>query len=194
MSSSRLEAFSDGVLAIIITIMVLSLKAPEADSLKALLTVVPSLLAYVLSFVYVAIYWNNHHHLMKLVKTIDGKTLWFNNLWLFFISLIPWATEWVSRFHTSSLPVFIYGITLLATAISYVVLQSQIIKLSPKSSLLKEVLGSDIKGKLSLAIYVFSAISAFYSAVVSELGYLFVALIWFIPDKRMVKALEDQSR
>ncbi|MDV5976166.1 UNVERIFIED_CONTAM: DUF1211 domain-containing protein [Streptococcus canis] len=194
MSSSRLEAFSDGVLAIIITIMVLSLKAPEADSLKALLTVVPSLLAYVLSFVYVAIYWNNHHHLMKLVKTIDGKTLWFNNLWLFFISLIPWATEWVSRFHTSSLPVFIYGITLLATAISYFVLQSQIIKLSPKSSLLKEVLGSDIKGKLSLAIYVFSAISAFYSAVVSELGYLSVALIWFIPDKRMVKALEDQSR
>ncbi|GAA0054998.1 UNVERIFIED_CONTAM: DUF1211 domain-containing protein [Streptococcus canis] len=191
MSSSRLEAFSDGVLAIIITIMVLSLKAPEADSLKALLTVVPSLLAYVLSFVYVAIYWNNHHHLMKLVKTIDGKTLWFNNLWLFFISLIPWATEWVSRFHTSSLPVFIYGITLLATAISYVVLQSQIIKLSPKSSLLKEVLGSDIKGKLSLAIYVFSAIIAFYSTVVSELGYLSVALIWFIPDKRMVKALGD---
>ncbi|GFG42090.1 TMEM175 family protein [Streptococcus canis] len=191
MSSSRLEAFSDGVLAIIITIMVLSLKAPEADSLKALLTVVPSLLAYVLSFVYVAIYWNNHHHLMKLVKTIDGKTLWFNNLWLFFISLIPWATEWVSRFHTSSLPVFIYGITLLGTAISYFVLQSQIIKLSPKSSLLKEVLGSDIKGKLSLAIYVFSAIIAFYSTVVSELGYLSVALIWFIPDKRMVKALGD---
>ncbi|VDC42105.1 hypothetical protein FMV2238Y02_05390 [Streptococcus canis] len=194
MSSSRLEAFSDGVLAIIITIMVLSLKAPEADSLKALLKVVPSLLAYVLSFVYVAIYWNNHHHLMKLVKIIDGKTLWFNNLWLFFISLIPWATEWVSRFHTSSLPVFIYGITLLGTAISYFILQSQVIKLSPKPSLLKEALGSDIKGKISLAIYVFSAIIAFYSVVVSELGYLSVALIWFIPDKRVVKVLEDESR
>ncbi|EIQ82914.1 MULTISPECIES: TMEM175 family protein [Streptococcus] len=194
MSSSRLEAFSDGVLAIIITIMVLSLKAPEADSLKALLKVVPSLLAYVLSFVYVAIYWNNHHHLMKLVKIIDGKTLWFNNLWLFFISLIPWATEWVSRFHTSSLPVFIYGITLLGTAISYFILQSQVIKLSPKPSLLKEALGSDIKGKISLAIYIFSAIIAFYSVVVSELGYLSVALIWFIPDKRVVKVLEDESR
>ncbi|MGN2341160.1 TMEM175 family protein [Streptococcus dysgalactiae] len=194
MSSSRLEAFSDGVLAIIITIMVLSLKAPEADSLKALLKVVPSLLAYVLSFVYVAIYWNNHHHLMKLVKIIDGKTLWFNNLWLFFISLIPWATEWVSRFHTSSLPVFIYGITLLGTAISYFILQSQVIKLSPKPSLLKEALGSDIKGKISLAIYIFSVIIAFYSVVVSELGYLSVALIWFIPDKRVVKVLEDESR
>ncbi|MGJ0022537.1 TMEM175 family protein [Streptococcus dysgalactiae] len=194
MSSSRLEAFSDGVLAIIITIMVLSLKAPEADSLKALLKVVPSLLAYVLSFVYVAIYWNNHHHLMKLVKIIDGKTLWFNNLWLFFISLIPWATEWVSRFHTSSLPVFIYGITLLGTAISYFILQSQVIKLSPKPSLLKEALGSDIKGKISLAIYIFSAIIALYSVVVSELGYLSVALIWFIPDKRVVKVLEDESR
>ncbi|MFU1595808.1 TMEM175 family protein, partial [Streptococcus dysgalactiae] len=164
----------------VFTIMVLSLKAPEADSLKALLKVVPSLLAYVLSFVYVAIYWNNHHHLMKLVKIIDGKTLWFNNLWLFFISLIPWATEWVSRFHTSSLPVFIYGITLLGTAISYFILQSQVIKLSPKPSLLKEALGSDIKGKISLAIYIFSAIIAFYSVVVSELGYLSVALIWFI--------------
>lgn len=194
MSSSRLESFSDGVLAIIITIMVLSLKAPEADSLKALLKVVPSLLAYVLSFVYVAIYWNNHHHLMKLVKIIDGKTLWLNNLWLFFISLIPWATEWVSRFHASSLPVFIYGITLLGTAISYFILQSQVIKLSSKPSLLKEALGSDIKGKISLAIYIFSAIIALYSVVVSELGYLSVALIWFIPNKRVVKVLEDESR
>ncbi|KPJ21907.1 TMEM175 family protein [Streptococcus phocae] len=189
MSSSRLEAFSDGVLAIIITIMVITLKIPTGDSLKDLFQVVPSLLAYALSFTYVAVYWNNHHHLLSAIKTVDSKVLWFNSLWLFFLSLIPWATDWLSHFYTSAFPVIAYGFILFTTAITYFALQSQVIAVSHKSDLLKKEVGKDIKGKLSLIIYLISMLVASFSTTLAILGYYSVALIWFIPDKRIAKVL-----
>ncbi|MCU9534126.1 TMEM175 family protein [Streptococcus sp. CSL10205-OR2] len=192
MTSSRLEAFSDGILAIVITVMVIGLKVPETDTLRSLLTTVPGLLAYVLSFVYVAIYWNNHHNLMISITRVNGRILWINNFWLFFVSLIPWSTDWVSRFYTSTLPVMVYGVVLFFTAISYFMLQNQIIKYSDHSKIIKRIIGKDLKGKASTAIYIFSILITPFSVFLAELGYIVVAAIWFIPDNRFEKALGDK--
>ncbi|MBJ8350282.1 TMEM175 family protein [Streptococcus zalophi] len=192
MTSSRLEAFSDGILAIVITVMVLGLKAPDTESLNSLLETVPGLLAYVLSFIYVAIYWNNHHNLMISITRVNGIILWINNLWLFCVSLIPWSTDWVSRFYDKTLPVMVYGVVLFVTAISYFMLQNQIIKYSDHSKIIKKIIGKDLKGKVSTAIYIFSILIAPFSVFLAELGYITVAAIWFIPDNRFEKALGDK--
>ncbi|MBJ8326486.1 TMEM175 family protein [Streptococcus pacificus] len=192
MTSSRLEAFSDGILAIVITVMVIGLKGPETDSLRSLLATVPGLLAYILSFIYVAIYWNNHHNLMISITKVNGSILWSNNLWLFCVSLIPWSTDWVSRFYTSTLPVMVYGVILFFTAISYFILQNQIIKYSDHSKIIKRIIGKDLKGKTSTAIYILSILISPFSVFLAEIGYITVAAIWFIPDNRFEKALGDK--
>lgn len=184
MSSSRLEAFSDGVLAIIITIMVLELKVPETASIEALSHGLPEVLAYILSFLYVAIYWNNHHHLAKSITAVNPKILWANMFWLLCISFIPWSTAWLDKFYTSSLPVMTYCFVLLMTAIAYYILQHQIKKTNKK---LKDTLGYDLKGKISVILYLFSFIIAQFSPFISLIGVVLVAIIWLIPDKRIEK-------
>ena len=150
MTGSRLEAFSDGVLAIIITIMVLELKIPDTDSLAGLYSSFPTLLAYVLSFLYVAIYWNNHHHLLKSITRVSSTILWTNMFWLFCISLIPWATSWLNRFYNSVIPVMTYCFILFITAVAYYILQNQVRKTNDE---LHVVLGSDYQGKISIVVY-----------------------------------------
>lgn len=182
MSHSRLEAFSDGVLAIIITIMVLELKVPNSDQLHDLYTVIPEILAYILSFLYVAIYWNNHHHLSKSIRTINPAILWSNMFWLLCISFIPWSTAWMDKFYNSVIPVMVYCFVLLITAISYYNLQNQIKQTNPK---LEEKLGFDFKGKLSIGLYMTSLLVAPLSTVISFICVILVAIFWLIPDKRI---------
>lgn len=153
MGKGRLEAFSDGVFAIIITIMVLELHAPEGASFAALKPVLPKFISYVLSFVYVAIYWNNHHHMFQAVKRVNGRVLWSNILLLFCLSLVPFATAWMGENHFSSTPVALYGVILLMSALAYPILQQSLIKLHGKDSLLGTSIGKDSKGKISIAIY-----------------------------------------
>lgn len=182
MSSSRLEAFSDGVLAIIITIMVLELKVPEVDNIAGLTSLIPSILAYILSFLYVAIYWNNHHHLAKGITAVNPNILWANMLWLLSISFIPWATAWLATFYTSALPVMVYCLVLLMVAMTYLILQNQITKGNPA---LRKKIGRDRKGKLSIVLYLISvAVSLVFSSL-SLLCVVLVAIMWLIPDQRI---------
>lgn len=189
MKSSRIEAFSDGVLAIIITIMILELKVPESYQLESLLAVLPKLLAYLLSYAYVAIYWNNHHHLLSSITKTNAKVLWGNMIWLFFMSLIPFSTAWLSHFYKEQLPAMVYGIVLLLTAFAYIYLQRQVVNLSEAKKELQEVIGSDKKGKLSAFFYSLAIILSFVSSYLSIACYIIVAIIWFVPDKRFSKVL-----
>lgn len=191
MTSSRLEAFSDGVLAIIITIMVLAMQIPATDDIQALLGLVPNLIAYVLSYVYVGIYWNNHHHLMKTATTINGKVLWANLAWLFWLSLVPVATGWMSQFYTSVLPVFSYGVVLLMSGITYVILQQQIVKANGVDHVLRQALGNDWKGRASLFGYVLSLVVSLFAPVVAIVGYALIAVVWFIPDRRIEEIINE---
>ncbi|MCP1638916.1 putative membrane protein [Streptococcus gallinaceus] len=184
MSGSRLEAFSDGVLAIIITIMVLELKIPNTDSLAGLYSSLPTILAYVLSFLYVAIYWNNHHHLAKSITRVTSTILWSNMFWLFCISLIPWATAWLNRFYNSVIPVMTYCFVLFITGVAYYIFQNQVRKINNE---LHAVLGSDYKGKISIMVYLISFLVAPLSPYLSLIGVILVAIIWFIPDQRISK-------
>ena len=163
MNKSRLEAFSDGVLAIIITIMVLEIKAPEDDSFESLQHLIPVFLSYVLSFVYVGIYWNNHHHMLQVVKRINGSILWSNLFLLFWLSLIPFATSWIGEHHFSAVPMSIYGLVLLMCAIAYNILQNKIIKLEGKDSILQRAVEKDFKGKISNFTYLSAIPLAFVS-------------------------------
>lgn len=185
MNSNRLEAFSDGVLAIIITIMVLELKVPHGTDMEALAPLLPVFLSYVLSFIYIGIYWNNHHHMMHTVKKVNGGILWANLHLLFWLSLIPFATGWMGENHFEKLPVALYGFILLMAAIAYFILQRNILKIQGKDSALSRALGKDLKGKASPIIYIVAIISSFYSPWMAGALYVLVALIWLIPDKRI---------
>jgi uncharacterized membrane protein len=193
MGKTRLEAFSDGVLAIIITIMVLELKVPHHPTWEALTPLLPVFLSYLLSFVYVGIYWNNHHHMLHTCETTTGRILWANLHLLFWLSLIPFTTGWMGENHFAALPVALYGVNLLCAAIAYYILQQQIIAAQGRSSPLRRAVGSDWKGKLSPVIYVVGIVSAiFWTPFVSEICYVAAALIWLVPDPRIEKALASK--
>lgn len=185
MNSNRLEAFSDGVLAIIITIMVLEMKVPHETNLEALVSLLPVFLSYILSFIYIGIYWNNHHHMMHVVTKVNGGILWANLHLLFWLSLIPFATGWIGENHFAELPMAIYGTVLLMAAIAYFILQNRILAVQGKDSLLAKALGKDLKGKASPIIYSIAIIASFYSPWIAGALYVLVALIWLIPDKRI---------
>ena len=189
MRKGRLEAFSDGVIAILITIMVLELKIPHGTDWEALRPILPVFLTYVLSFVYLAIYWNNHHHMLHATDQINGKILWANMHLLFWLSLIPFATGWMGENHFAPLPTAAYGAVLLAAAIAYYVLQSTIISQQGADSKLKVAIGNDLKGKLSPLIYVAAILLAFVNYWISEALYVAAALMWLIPDRRIESKL-----
>nr|ART39462.1 J332 [uncultured bacterium] len=189
MRKGRLEAFSDGVIAILITIMVLELKIPHGTDWEALRPVLPVFLSYVLSFIYLAIYWNNHHHMLHATDQINGKILWANMHLLFWLSLIPFATGWMGENHFAPLPTATYGAVLLAAAIAYYILQSTIISQQGADSKLKAAIGNDLKGKLSPLIYVAAILLAFVNHWISEALYVAAALMWLIPDRRIESKL-----
>jgi uncharacterized membrane protein len=193
MKTNRLEAFSDGVLAIIITIMVLELKVPHAVELVALKPVVPVLLSYVLSFIYVGIYWNNHHHLFQAAEEVSGGILWANLHLLFWLSLFPFTTAWMGENHLAAIPTAVYGFVLLMAAIAYYILQCAVIAKQGRESLLALTIGKDWKGKLSPALYLAAIPLAFVSSWIASALYVFVALLWLIPDPRIEKALKKRS-
>ena len=193
MKTNRLEAFSDGVIAIIITIMVLEMKVPHGENLKALLPVIPVFLSYVLSFVYLGIYWNNHHHMLHTTHHVTGSILWANLHLLFWLSLIPFATGWMGENHFASAPTALYGVVLLMAAIAYFVLQSMIIAAQGPDSILKKAIGNDWKGKLSPVLYASAIPLAFWWQWISLGLYVFVALLWLIPDRRIENVLKDDT-
>jgi len=190
MDKGRLEAFSDGVMAIIITIMVLEIKVPHGDSFSDLKPLIPVFLSYVLSFVYLAIYWNNHHHMMHTIKKITGSILWANMHLLFWLSLVPFTTGWMGENHFSPNSMVLYGTTLLMAAIAYFILQQTIINSQGVNSILAEAIGKDFKGKISPILYVLGIIAAFYNTWISAFFYILVALIWLLPDKRIEKIFD----
>lgn len=190
MTRTRLEAFSDAVVAIVITIMVLELHVPEhATDLAALRPIIPTFLTYVLSFVFLGIYWNNHHHMLHLVKHINGTILWANLHLLFWLSLIPFTTGWMGQNEFAEVPTALYGVVLLLAAIAYYLLQTAIVRAQGSESDLARVLGSDIKGKISPVLYLAAIPLAFVSRWVALGLYVVVALIWLIPDRRIERAV-----
>jgi len=191
MSKGRLEAFSDGVIAIIITIMVLEMKIPHGDRWQELLPLAPTFLSYVLSFVYVGIYWNNHHHMLNACTTATGAMLWANLHLLFWLSLFPFATGWMGNNHFTTAPTALYGLVLLMAALAYYVLQQTIIRAQGDGSILKKAVGHDGKGKLSLVLYVVSIVATFRSTLVAQAIFVLVALVWLIPDRRIKRVLQQ---
>jgi uncharacterized membrane protein len=193
MRTSRLEAFSDGVLAIIITIMVLEIHVPQDPSVEALRDLVPTLLGYVLSFVYVGIYWNNHHHMFQLVDRIGGGVLWANLHLLFWLSLLPAATAWSDETGFARVPVVAYGVVLLLAGVAYYMLGQTICR-SEGGARLREALGSDVKGKVSLVVYVLGIAVAFVEPVAAVLVYAVVAVMWLVPDRRVERHLAGAAQ
>jgi uncharacterized membrane protein len=193
MVKSRLEAFSDGVIAIIITIMVLEMKVPHGESLDSLRPLVPIFLSYVLSFVYVGIYWNNHHHMLQASRKVSGSVLWANLHLLFWLSLFPFATGWMGENHFASMPSALYGVVLLMAAIAYWVLQQTIIAAEGPTSVLKTAVGGDWKGKLSPFVYVIAIASTFWVHWMAQALYVLVALVWLIPDRRIERVLQQHQ-
>jgi len=193
MKTTRLEAFSDGVLAIIITIMVLELKVPHAVDLAALKPVLPVLLSYVLSFIYLGIYWNNHHHLFQATEEVSGGILWANLHLLFWLSLFPFTTAWMGENHLAAIPTAIYGFVLLMAAIAYYILQRAIIAKEGRDSLLAQAIGKDRKGKLSPLLYLAAIPLAFVSSWIAAGLYVFAALLWLIPDPRIEREIEKRE-
>jgi uncharacterized membrane protein len=190
---TRLEAFSDGVLAIIITIMVLEMKVPHDASLSALIPLVPVFLSYVLSFLYVGIYWNNHHHMLHACTRVTGPVLWANLHLLFWLSLFPFATGWMGENHFAAIPSALYGFVLLAAAIAYWLLQQAIIAAQGKESILQHAIGGDWKGKVSPLLYLFGILLTFVAAWIAQLVYLAVALLWLAPDRRIERMLKREA-
>ncbi|MFO1519542.1 MAG: TMEM175 family protein [bacterium] len=189
MSKSRLEAFSDGVLAILITIMVLEMKVPHGEGWGSLKPLIPVFLSYVLSFLYLGIYWSNHHHLLQAAQHVKGRTLWANLHLLFWLSLIPFVTGWMGENHFGPLPVALYGIVLLLSGIAYYLLALDLVALHGKDSSLGRALGKDYKTKISMALYAVAIPVSFKFPLLSCLTYFAVALLWFIPDRRIEKKL-----
>lgn len=191
MKTDRLEAFSDGVVAILITIMVLELKIPHGADWESLRPLAPVFLTYVLSFIYLGIYWNNHHHMLYATEQINGKILWANMHLLFWLSLIPFTTGWMGENHFAPFPTAVYGIVLLAAAIAYYILQKAIIAHQGANSKLKAALGRDIKGKISPLVYLVAIPLAFVNQWISDGLYVLVALMWLIPDRRIESNLGE---
>ncbi len=191
MPKTRLEAFSDGVIAIIITIMVLEIRTPHGADLTALRPLVPVVLCYVLSFVFLGIYWNNHHHLLHAARHINGRIMWANLHLLFWLSLIPFTTRWVGETRGEPWPTALYGVVLLMAACGYTILQTTIVALQGRDSALAATLGSDWKGKLSIASYVAAIGLAFINRWASDALYVFVALLWLVPDRRIERIAKE---
>ncbi len=191
MGTTRLEAFSDGVLAIVITIMVLEMKVPHEATLAALAPLLPVMLSYVLSFVYIGIYWNNHHHLLHSCQQVTGSVLWANLHLLFWLSLLPFATGWMGENHFAAIPTALYGVVLLAAAIAYMLLQSRIIAAQGPGSALQRAIGTDWKGKLSPLFYLIGIATTFWWPLIAQLLYVGAALWWLIPDRRLERAATD---
>lgn len=191
MKKGRIEAFSDGVLAIIVTIMVLELKVPEGAEWNALLPLLPKFLSYILSFMMILIYWNNHHHVFQTVEKVNGKILLANGLLLFFLSLIPFATAWMGENHFQSKPVILMGIIFLAAGLSYLLLTNTIIATQGSNSVLAKAQENDWKGTVSWLGYILGIILVFFYPLISAVIYFLIALLWFIPDKRIERHLKD---
>lgn len=191
MKKGRLEAFSDAVIAILMTIMVLELKIPHGADLESIRPLLPVFLTYVLSFIYLGIYWNNHHHMFHATERINGKILWANMLLLFWLSLIPFTTGWMGENHFAPLPTAVYGAVLLLAAVSYTILQTLIIAHQGKHSTLAEAVGKDRKGKLSMVLYIVAIPMAFVNQWISDGIYVLVALIWLVPDRRIESKLDE---
>ena len=194
MSTSRLEAFSDGVLAIIITIMVLELAVPDGDTFHALRAELPVLLSYVLSFIYIAIYWNNHHHLLFVTEQVSGGMLWANMHLLFWLSLVPFVTRWMGQNPASSAPAAAYGLVLLMAAIAYYILSRSIIHSQGEHSVLAEAVGGDRKGVVSVLMYAAAMPAAFLEPWIAYGVYIAVALMWLVPDRRIERAVAARQR
>ncbi len=194
MSRGRLEAFSDAVIAIAITVMVLELKVPHGSDWEALRSLVPPLLTYVLSFVFLGIYWNNHHHMLHAVDRINGRILWANLHLLFWLSLIPFVTGWMGENHFAPLPTALYGGALLMSALAYLGLQEAIIAHQGPGSRLRQAIGRDIKGKVSAGLYIAAIPIAFLSSWIAIGIYILVALLWLVPDRRIESRLDRQER
>lgn len=193
MTTNRLEAFSDGVLAIIITIMVLELKVPEGTSVEDLKPVLPTLIAYILSFIYVGIYWNNHHHFWHAVSKVSGSELWGNLHLLFWLSLLPFATAWLGENHLSEIPVAAYGLVLLMASVAWYILARITVKAEGKGSIIALAFHSDTKTILSMVAYTLAIGIAFYSPLISCILYALVAIGWLVPDRRIEKAIQTKS-
>jgi uncharacterized membrane protein len=191
LKANRMEAFSDGVLAIIITIMVLEFKAPEGHDWHSLKPLVPKILSYVFSFIYIGIYWNNHHHLLHTIRSLNGKLMWLNMLLLFWLSLVPFTTAWMGESKFDSTPTALYGIVLLLAAISYVLLQRAILVQHASDSPVLAAIGKDLKGKLSPVLYLIAIATAYLSTWVSCVFFVLVAVLWFVPDKRIEHAINN---
>jgi uncharacterized membrane protein len=193
MGKNRLEAFSDGVIAIIITIMVLELRVPHGENVEALMPLVPVFLSYVLSFVFLGIYWNNHHHMLHACQKVTGPILWANLHLLFWLSLVPFATGWMGENHFAAVPSALYGVVLLMAAIAYWILQQFIMTSQGRDSVLRKAVGGDWKGKLSPALYAIAIVVAFRARWVSLGLYVLAALIWLVPDRRIERALANNE-
>jgi uncharacterized membrane protein len=193
MSKNRLESFSDGVIAVIITIMVLELRVPHGETFRGLASSTPAFLTYVLSFVYVGIYWNNHHHMLHTCEKVTGSILWANLHLLFWLSLIPITTAWMGENHFAAAPSTLYGVVLLMAAIAYLILQQLIIASQGRDSLLKKAIRSDWKGKMSPVFYIVAILMSFWSPRVAQGLYVLVALIWLIPDRRIERVLASKE-
>jgi uncharacterized membrane protein len=189
MTCGRLEAFSDGVIAIIITIMVLEMKVPHGDRVQALLPLLPTFLSYVLSFAYVGIYWNNHHHMLHACTAVTGAMLWANLHLLFWLSLFPFTTGWMGENHFTAVPTALYAVVLLMAAIAYYLLQQAIIRAQGQDSILKKAIGRDWKGKLSPVLYILAIVATLRSTWISQAILVIAALIWLVPDRRIEKRL-----
>jgi len=188
-NSGRLEAFSDGVIAIIITIMVLELKVPHGATLGALAPLIPNFLSYVLSFIYVGVYWNNHHHMLHACDSVTGPILWANLHLLFWLSLFPVTTAWIGENHWATAPSVLYGAALFMAAVAYWILQQSIIAAQGPASLLKKAVGADWKGKASPVLYLIGIGAALRSPSLAQAVYVVVALMWFVPDRRIENAI-----
>lgn len=193
MGTQRLEAFSDAVIAIIITIMVLELRPPHDTDLQALRPLLPVFLTYLLSFIYLGIYWSNHHHLLHVTERVDGGILWANLHLLFWLSLVPFVTAWIDENHFASVPMALYGVVLFMAGVAYLILQRAIIRRQGPDSILERAMGRDLKGKLSPVFYVIAIIVSFIRPWIAGLIYVSVALIWLIPDRRIERTLEHRA-
>ncbi len=193
METTRVEAFSDGVMAIALTIMVLELKTPDSPDLKGMAEFLPTLLTYVLSFIYIGIYWSNHHHLMHLTKRVDGGALWANLNLLFWLSLVPLTTRWMDDSSLSPLPVLVYGFNLLMSAVAYAILQNRLIRIHGAGSRLASAINRGFKEKVSTALYVLGCATAYLTVWVSVACYVAVAILWIVPDRRIERAVTDSA-
>jgi uncharacterized membrane protein len=191
MSKGRLEAFSDGVIAILITIMVLEFKSPPGTDWQALRAMLPSFFAYLLSFIFLGIYWTNHHHMLHAVSHVNGSVLWANLNLLFWLSLVPFGTKWVGENPSASVPTAFYGMVFLAAAVGYIILQNSLMALHGKNSQLARAVGNDFKGKLSMLLYIAAIPVAFWEQWVSDVLYVLVAFIWLVPDRRIESKLTE---